>query len=208
MRTRVKVCGITRPEDGVEAARCGADAVGLVFYAGSPRAVDIDGARAIIEVLPPFVTTVALFVDPSTQTVAEVLKALPIDLIQFHGDEAPSFCNQFERPYIKAVRMRDGIDLDEVARRYGSARGLLLDTYRPGIAGGTGETFDWDQAPREFHMPIVLAGGLTPENVAAAVRQVKPYGVDVSGGVEADKGIKDAGKIAAFMRGVNSVEID
>ena len=208
MRTRVKVCGITRPEDGVEAARCGADAVGLVFYAGSPRAVDIDGARAIIEVLPPFVTTVALFVDPSTQTVAEVLKALPIDLIQFHGDEAPSFCNQFERPYIKAVRMRDGIDLDEVARRYGCAQGLLLDTYRPGIAGGTGETFDWLHAPRDFHMPIVLAGGLTPENVAAAVQQVRPYGVDVSGGVEADKGIKDAGKIAAFMRGVNSVEID
>lgn len=200
MGTRVKICGITRPEDGVAAARLGADAIGLVFYAKSPRAVSLQQARAVVEALPPFVTSVALFVDPGVAEVEAVLKTVTPDLLQFHGSEPPEFCHQFGRPWIKAIPMRDGTDLAAEMERYRQGRGLLLDTYRPGVPGGTGERFNWDLIPAALADRIILAGGLTPENVAEAIKKVHPYAVDVSGGVEASKGIKDAAKMAAFIR--------
>lgn len=206
MRTRVKICGITRPEDGLAAARAGADAIGLVFYASSPRAVGIATAQAIVAALPPFVTVVALFVDPAAAEVETVLQHVAVDVLQFHGNEAPEFCARFARPYLKALRMREGIDLAAEAKRYASAQGLLLDTYKEGVAGGTGESFDWGRVPRDLTLPIILAGGLTPMNVAAAIQQARPYAIDVSGGVEAAKGIKDAAKMAALMGEVKHVE--
>jgi phosphoribosylanthranilate isomerase len=200
MRTRVKICGITRPEDGVMAARLGADAIGLVFYARSPRAVSLIQAQAVVAALPPFVTTVALFVDPQPDEVKTVVVAVAPDLLQFHGDESPEFCDQFARPWIKAVAMREGLDLAAVMQQYRHGQGVLLDTYRPGLPGGTGETFDWDAIPAELAERIILAGGLNPANVAAAIAKVRPYAVDVSGGVEASKGIKDAALMAAFLK--------
>ena len=200
MRTRIKICGITRPEDGIEAARLGVDAVGLVFYSMSPRAVTPSQAAEIVAALPPFVTTVGLFVDPEPVNVEVVLAQVSLDLIQFHGDETPEFCACFGRPYLKAIRMREGVDLAAERQRYRDARGLLLDTYQPGIPGGTGEAFEWGRVPQDLAASIVLAGGLGPDNVAAAIQQVRPYAVDVSGGVEASKGIKDAAKMAAFFK--------
>ncbi len=205
MRTRVKICGITRSEDGCEAARLGADAIGLVFYAKSPRAVTPDQAVGIAAALPPFVTTVGLFVNPDPDVVEAVLADVSLDLLQFHGDEPPEFCQQFGRPYIKAIRMRDDVDLAAELARYQKSRGLLLDTYQPGLPGGTGASFDWQRVPKNLASKIILAGGLTPENVAEAIKQVQPYAVDVSGGVEVSKGIKDAEKIAAFMGEVKRV---
>lgn len=199
---RSKICGITRIEDALLAAEAGADAIGLVFYAKSPRAVDVRQARAIIAALPPFVTTVGLFVDASSCELGEILDAVPLDLLQFHGDESPAFCDGFRRPYIKALRVKPGEDIAVQVEAYKHASGILLDTYVPGIPGGTGETFDWSLVPQGLSKPIILAGGLTAENVAAAIKQVRPYAVDVSGGVEASKGIKDAEKIRAFMRAV------
>jgi phosphoribosylanthranilate isomerase len=203
-RTRVKICGITRPEDAAWAAACGADAIGLVFYPQSPRAVDTGRAREVAAALPPFVTVVALFVDPEPAFVRRVLAEVPVDLLQFHGDEPPEACAAPGRPYIKAVAMRDGVDLHAVARRYASARGLLVDSFREGVRGGTGVTFDWSRIPPDLGKPVILAGGLGPENVVEAVRRVRPYAVDVSGGVEASRGVKDPARVAAFIRGVNS----
>ncbi len=202
MRTRVKICGITRPQDAQEAVLLGADALGLVFYAPSPRAVTIEQASEIVAELPPFVTVVGLFVDEERDRIAEVISKVQIDLLQFHGEETPDACIGHNRPYIKAVRMRDGVDLMAEMYRYPHAQGLLLDTYRKGIPGGTGDTFDWNQIPVEIRGSITLAGGLNPENIEQAIRSVQPYAVDVSGGVESGKGIKDRDKIAAFMRGV------
>jgi phosphoribosylanthranilate isomerase len=201
---RSKICGITRIEDALSAAEAGADAIGLVFYAKSPRAVSVQQARAIIAALPPFVTTVGLFVDADRQELDEILAAVPLDLLQFHGDESPAFCEALQRPYIKALRVKPGDDLVARVAAYGQASGVLLDTYVPGIPGGTGEAFDWSLVPQGLSKPIILAGGLVAENVAAAIRQVRPYAVDVSGGVEARKGIKDAEKIRAFMRAVKT----
>ena len=203
-RTRVKICGITRPEDGAWAAACGADAVGLVFYPASPRAVDLERARSVVAALPPFVTVVALFVDPEPAQVRQVLEWVPVDLLQFHGDEPPEACSAYGRPYIKAVAMRQGLDLFAYARRYQGARGLLLDSFREGSKGGTGVTFDWSSIPRDLETPVILAGGLDPGNVVEAVRRVRPYAVDVSSGVERSKGVKDPERVAAFIRGVNS----
>lgn len=202
VRTRIKICGITRPEDALEAVRLGADALGLVFYGRSPRAVTPAQAAGLVAVLPPFVTAVGLFVDPDAGFVREVLAAVPLDLLQFHGDESPAFCAQFDRRFIKAVRMRPDVDLHAEAARYAAADGLLLDAYRPGVPGGTGERFDWAAIPQDLGAPVVLAGGLDADNVADAIRAVRPWAVDVSSGVEADKGIKDAAKMAAFLRGV------
>ena len=199
MRLRVKICGITRPEDGLAAATAGADAIGLVF-ADSPRRVSPDQARTIIAALPPFTKVVGLFVDAPASAIREILGQVPVDLLQFHGAEDPADCRLYGRPYIKAVRMAPGMDVVAEARRYADAAGLLLDTFEPGSAGGTGRTFDWTRIPAELGKPLILAGGLTPENVAAAVRAIKPYAVDVSSGVEQSKGIKDAAKIAAFIR--------
>ncbi len=202
MRTRVKICGLTRAEDAREAARLGADAIGLVFYPKSPRAVNAEQALRVLQGLPPFVSVVGLFVDPTETDVRQVLERVPLDLLQFHGEEPAALCEGFGRPWIKAIRMREGIDLRAARQRYGAATGLLLDSYQPGVPGGTGVGFDWDRIPRELASEIVLAGGLTPANVASAVRSLRPYAVDVSGGVESAKGIKDPAKMAAFMREV------
>ncbi|BBR53144.1 MULTISPECIES: phosphoribosylanthranilate isomerase [Pseudomonas] len=199
---RSKICGITRIEDALAAAEAGADAIGLVFYAKSPRAVDVRQARAIIAELPPFVTTVGLFVNASRCELNEILEVVPLDLLQFHGDETPADCEGYHRPWIKALRVRPGDDLHAACQHYAGARGILLDTYVPGVPGGTGEAFDWSLVPASLSKPIILAGGLSADNVGQAIAQVRPYAVDVSGGVEQAKGIKDAAKIEAFMRAV------
>ena len=203
-RTRVKICGITRAEDALAAAEQGADAIGLVFYSRSPRAVDIEQAKLIVGALPPFVTVVGLFVDPAPAQVRTVLDEVSVDVLQFHGNEPAELCKGFGRPYIKAVPMRDDVDLFAVACDHVSAQALLLDTFMSGIPGGTGVSFDWSRIPPNLDKPLILAGGLTPENVANAIGLVNPYAVDVSGGVEAEKGIKDASRIAAFIREVKS----
>ena len=202
MRTRVKICGLTRADDVGSVVANGADAIGLVFYPPSPRAVTQEQAQSLVAGLPPFVTVVGLFVDEERGRIAEILRRVRIDLLQFHGDETAADCAGHGRPWIKAVRMRDNVDLPALKARYGSASALLLDAYRPGVPGGTGSAFDWDLIPADMAGEIVLAGGLDADNVARAVRGVRPYAVDVSGGVERAKGIKDADKIAAFMRGV------
>lgn len=201
-RTRVKICGITRPEDGLRAALLGADAIGLVFYAPSPRAVSVERAAEIAAALPPFVTRVGLFVDASASEIETVLAGVRLDLLQFHGEETEADCLRFGHPYLKAITMRPGRDVAAALRAYPSASGILLDAYHPAVPGGSGERFDWASVPRERPRSIVLAGGLHPGNVADAVRQVRPYAVDVSSGVEAAKGIKDATKMAEFIRGV------
>jgi phosphoribosylanthranilate isomerase len=206
IRTRIKVCGITNPEDGREAARLGADAIGLVFYARSPRAVDAATASRICAGLPPFVTAVGLFVDPEPEFVTSVLREVPLDLLQFHGDESPEACARHGRPYIKAVRMREGVDLNATAERYRDSRGLLLDAYRPGIPGGTGESFAWERVPRRLDTPIILAGGLNPGNIGEAIRCARPFAVDVSSGVEAAKGRKDHSLMAQFVKEVTDVD--
>jgi len=199
---RSKICGITRIEDALAAAEAGADAIGLVFYAKSPRAVTAEQARAIVRALPPFVTTVGLFVNASRCELNEILEVVPLDLLQFHGDETPADCEGYHRPYIKAVRVRPGEDLEAICKQYSGASGILLDTFVAGVPGGTGEAFDWSLVPARLSKPIILAGGLSAANVAQAIAQVQPYAVDVSGGVEAAKGIKDAEKIEAFMQAV------
>jgi len=201
---RSKICGITRVEDALAAVEAGADAIGLVFYAKSPRAVTVQQARSIINAMPPFVTTVGLFVDASRCELGEILDAVPLDLLQFHGDESPENCEGYHRPYIKALRVKPGDDIAAQVVLYKNASGVLLDTYVPGIPGGTGEAFDWALVPEGLSKPIILAGGLTAENVAQAIARVRPYAVDVSGGVEAAKGIKDAQKIRAFMQAVRA----
>lgn len=200
--TRIKICGITRVEDALAAAGAGADAIGLVFHAGSPRAVSIEQARAIVQALPPFVTTVGLFVDAAEETIRAVLEQVPLDLLQFHGDEPDTFCRRFARPYIKAVRVRPGDDLDALAANWPGASGILLDSYKPGVPGGTGEIFDWSMIPAQRSWTLVLAGGLQSQNVRQAIDLTAPWAVDVSGGVEATKGIKDIDKINAFIHEV------
>lgn len=202
---RSKICGITRVEDALAAAEAGADAIGLVFYAKSPRAVSVQQAREIIAALPPFVTSVGLFVDASRCELGEILDAVPLDLLQFHGDETPDECDHYGRPYIKALRVKPGDDIAAHVARYANARGVLLDTFVPGIPGGTGEAFDWSLVPAQLSKPFILAGGLTAANVAQAIGQLRPFAVDISGGVESAKGIKDAAKIHAFMEAVRSV---
>ena len=197
---RVKICGITRIEDALAAAAAGADAIGLVFYAKSPRAVDIEQARAILAALPPFVTTVGLFVDAERSELERILASVPLDLLQFHGDESVQQCEAFGRPYIKALRVKAGDDIAAQVARYPSAQGILLDAYVEGVPGGTGEAFDWSLIPQALSKPLILAGGLRPDNVAEAVSRVRPYAVDVSGGVEANKGVKDVEKVGAFIR--------
>ena len=199
---RSKICGITRIEDALAAAEAGADAIGFVFYAKSPRAVDVRQARAIIAELPPFVTTVGLFVNASRCELNEILEVVPLDLLQFHGDETPADCEGYHRPWIKALRVRPGDDIEAACQLYSGARGILLDTYVAGVPGGTGEAFDWSLVPARLSKPIILAGGLSAANVGQAIAQVRPYAVDVSGGVEQAKGIKDAAKIEAFMQAV------
>ena len=207
MRTRVKICGITSIKDALTAAQHGADAIGLVFYANSPRNVSIAQATEIIAALPAFVSVVGLFVDAAPEEVRAVMVKVKLDLLQFHGDETPEACRQYGLPYMKAVRVQADTNLLQYAADYGDAKALLLDAYTDGVVGGTGQTFDWNLIPENLPQNIVLAGGLNASNVGLAIRQVRPYAVDVSGGVEREKGIKDAEKIAAFMRGVLDAEV-
>ncbi len=189
-------------EDALTAVAQGADAIGLVFYAPSPRAVSIEQAATIAKQMPAFVSVVGLFVNAEERFVKEVTSRVQLDLLQFHGDETPEQCAQYGLPFIKAVRVKSDTNLVQYAKDYSASRALLLDTYTEGVAGGTGHVFDWGLIPPDLNKPVVLAGGLTVENVALAIKQVKPYAVDVSGGVEASKGIKDVAKIAAFMQQV------
>ena len=201
-RTRIKICGIREPLHARLAADHGADAVGLVFYKPSPRYVTPEQALKVIAALPPFVMAVGLFVDAPAEEVREVLAKVPLDVLQFHGDETPAFCASFGKPYVRAVRMEPGTDLVEYARRFAGAKALLLDAHVPGQPGGTGRTFDWAGIPRDLPIPLILSGGLTIENVGRAVREVRPWAVDVSSGVEAGRGAKDPQKIVDFIRSV------
>jgi phosphoribosylanthranilate isomerase len=198
-RTRCKICGLTRPEDIQAAVKAGADALGLVFYPPSPRAVTIEQAVKLMQAVPPFVVTVGLFVNPEPEWVKAVLSRVPLDLLQFHGDEDEVFCQQFQRPYIKALRMKPDLDPVTEARHWPSAKGFLLDAYQPGIPGGTGEQFDWKRFPVSTDQAWILAGGLTPDNIQQAVQATQPYAVDVSGGVEASRGIKCPAKMTKFI---------
>ena len=202
MLTRVKICGITRPEDGFAAAQAGADAIGLVFYAKSPRLVDLPQAQAVCRALPPFVSVVALFVNAPRAQVEQVLNAVPVDVLQFHGSESADLCTGFSRPYIKAIGMQQESDPLSVMAAHPAASGFLLDAWQPDTHGGGGVAFDWAQMPHSADKPLILAGGLTPDTVSAAIAQTHPFAVDVSSGVEQDKGIKSADKIEAFIRGV------
>lgn len=204
--TRIKVCGVTRAEDARAAADAGVHAVGVVFYGPSPRAVSIACAEQIAAVLPPFVTLVGLFVDPDTALVERVLRQVPLGLLQFHGEESCGFCAQFNRPYIKALRMRPDVDLQQEAMAYRGAAGILLDSWVPGIPGGTGQVFDWRSVPDGLKHPIILAGGLDAGNVGEAMRTVLPAAVDVSGGVEIAPGEKDARMIAGFVQAVRRAD--
>lgn len=207
MATAVKICGITRVEDALAAARSGAHALGFVFYRASPRYVTPQQAGDIIRALPPFVTAVGLFVDAPAAEVRDTLAHAPVNLLQFHGAEPPEYCRQFGLPYMKAVRVRAGVDLLQYALDYHDAKALLLDAFVDGTHGGTGATFDWDLVPQGLPLPVVLSGGLDANNVTDAIRKVRPWAVDVASGVEAVKGIKDAAKIAAFMSGVRNADV-
>lgn len=206
MRTRIKICGITRPQDAVAAARAGADAIGFVFYPPSPRFVTLERAIEMRDILPPFVQTVALFVNPERSQVEQVIARVRPSMLQFHGEEAASFCAEFQVPWIKACRVKEGVDLLEYFRAYSGAAGWLADTFVEGY-GGAGQRFDWSQVPAERERPLILSGGLAQDNVGQAIRMLKPWAVDVSSGVESAKGIKDAAKIAAFIQEVKNADV-
>lgn len=204
MHTRIKICGIKHRDDALKAVECGADAIGLIFVEKSPRYASLTDARIIAESMPPFVTVVGLFMDASEAEVREALKVVPINLLQFHGDETPVFCDQFNMPYIKVLRMRENANVVAFAQEYPNAAGILLDTYHK-AGGGSGQTFDWSLIPDDVPLPLILAGGLTAENVAAAIETVKPYAVDVSSGVESEPAVKDHKKIEQFIKEVQRV---
>ena len=206
MRTRIKICGITRTQDARAAAEAGADAIGLVFYPPSPRYLSVERAVEIRDALPPFLQTVALFVNADAAQVAQVIGRVHPALLQFHGDETPGFCAQFGLPYVKACRVRPGVDVLAYLRPYARAAAWLVDSYVPEY-GGVGERFDWSLAPRESARPLIVSGGLDAGNVAEAVRRVRPWGVDVSSGVESGKGVKDAAKMAAFIAEVRNADV-
>jgi phosphoribosylanthranilate isomerase len=202
--TRVKICGITRVEDALNAVNAGAHAIGLVFYAPSPRAVTIAQAQAIVAALPPFVSVVGLFVNATQAEIETVLSQVRLDILQFHGDETPADCARIKMPYFKAIRVKSDTNLLQYEIDFKDAKALLLDAFSDAAYGGTGQQFDWNLIPKNLTKPVILAGGLTAENVAHAIQQVQPYAVDVSGGVESAKGIKDAAKIADFMQVIYS----
>lgn len=204
LRTRIKFCGFTREADVDAAVAAGADALGFVLWPGSKRALDASRLAALSARVPAFVTRVGLFVDPTPSLVERC--APHLDLLQFHGDESPAACEASGHPWIKALRMREGLDLPAAAAAYDGARALLLDAYRPGVPGGTGETFDWSRIPASLAKPVILAGGLTPDNVDAAIAAVAPFAVDVSGGIECAPGVKDAARMAAFLHAVQRAD--
>lgn len=199
MTPRIKICGITRPQDAQIAAELGADAIGLVFFSGSKRNIDIATAQTIVRVLPPFVSIVALFVNETAERIQEILAQVPIDILQFHGDETPEFCRQFQRPYLKAVRVQNAADVQAAMQNYPDARAVLFDAYVEGEYGGTGHAFNWHMLPENLAGHWILSGGLNPENVAQALKITRAQAVDISSGVESSAGIKDATKIAAFL---------
>ncbi len=203
-RTRIKICGICGVDDAEIACSAGADAIGLVFYDKSPRNVTLDSAAEIVASLPPFVSVVGLFVNSSDEEVRQVLSRVQLDLLQFHGDEDESFCSSYDRPYIRAIRVKSDTDLPSLCQQYVSARGLLLDSFRKDTPGGTGEAFDWELIPSKLPLPVILAGGLNPENVAQAISAVQPWAVDVSSGVEVSPGKKDQQKIQQFVHAIHS----
>ena len=207
-RTRVKICGITRIDDGIKAALLGVDALGFVFYAKSPRNIAIEQAQAICNLLPGFVTTVALFLNPEASLVEQVLEEVNIDLLQFHGTESAEFCESFGKPYIKALGIEGVEDIEALFDQYASARSVLLDSHGAGKAGGSGEVFDWLSIPEKIRSKIILAGGLMPDNVAEAIQQVRPYAVDLSSGVESAPGIKDSKLMARLMSEVKRVDCE
>lgn len=204
-RVRTKICGIRHPEDALAAAQAGADAIGLVFYDDSPRGVSLAEASAIAEVLPAFVSIVALFVDPEPERVRDVLSKIPVDIAQFHGSESPAFCASFGRRWLKAIRVRSAADVEAAFETYSQSSGLLVDAYDSERVGGTGKTFDWTLLPAHRPVPLILAGGLNSANVATAITAVRPWGVDVSGGVESSRGVKDSNRIIEFLNEVNRV---
>ena len=204
---RVKICGLTRAEDLATAVAAGVDAIGLVFYAKSKRCISIEAARDLVAGIPAFITVTGLFVDAEPAFVRQALEQVPLDLLQFHGQESGDYCRQFARPFIKAVRVQPGLDLLQYAAGFTGARGLLLDAFVDGIPGGTGHSFDWSLIPAGLPLPVILSGGLRPETVGEAIAAVRPYAVDVSSGVEVAPGIKDAGKIHAFLRRVRDAEL-
>lgn len=203
-RVRVKVCGITRLEDAQAAIAAGVDALGFVFYPPSPRYISPAAAAALIKKLPPFVSVIGLVVNPTREEVEQLLATTPLDMLQFHGEETNDFCQQFNFPWIKAIAMKPDDSLSEKLQAYPQARAVLLDTWHPDLKGGTGQVFDWAQVPANLSKPVILAGGLTPQNVSDAITAVKPFAVDVSGGVEKAKGIKDTDLIEAFIAAVNA----
>lgn len=204
--TRIKICGITSAEDARVAVDSGADAIGLVFYPPSPRAVTASQAAAIVAAVAPFVTVVALFVDEPAESIRRILESVPVDLLQFHGEEPAAFCEQFQRPWIKALRVQADTDLAARSTQYRRARAVLLDSWQEGVPGGTGRTFDWELARQELPVPVVLAGGLDEGNVGEAVTRLRPAAVDVSGGVERSPGLKDARKIKRFVAAVRAAD--
>lgn len=204
-RTRIKICGLTRPQDLEAAIHSGADAVGFVFYPPSPRYLGLVQAKELALRVPPFVTRVGLFVNAEPQQVRDTLAEVPLDLLQFHGEEEADYCAQFGLPYLKAARVRPGVDLLEFAHTYASAQGILLDAWVEAY-GGVGQSFDWSLIPSNLPVPMILSGGLHVDNVGEAVMKIKPWAVDVSSGVESAKGIKDAGKIAAFITAVRTAD--
>jgi len=206
-RVRIKICGITRPEDAAAAVAAGADALGFVFFTSSPRHVSAEQAADIIRGLPPFVSAVGLFVNATAAEVRAVLDVVPLSLLQFHGDESNDFCIGFGRPWIKSLAMKPGQDIQAAIATYPDASGILLDTWHPDLRGGTGQTFNWASFPAEAGKPLILAGGLTPDNVGQAIQLTRPYAVDVSGGVEKAKGIKDARLIEAFVAEVKRADV-
>ena len=201
MHTRIKICGIKHLDDALKAVEFGADAIGLIFVEKSPRYASFTDARVIAESMPPFVTVVGLFMDAPAEKVREALKVVPLNLLQFHGDESREFCEQFDMPYIKVLKMRENVNVVAFAQEYPSASGILLDTFSK-VGGGSGQTFDWSLIPEDVPLPLILAGGLNPENVASAVETVKPYAVDVSSGVESEPAVKDHNKIEQFIKEV------
>ncbi len=205
-RVRVKICGITRVEDALAAYNAGADAIGLVFYDKSPRAVNLEQARDIVNSLPPFLTTVGLFVNAEPELITSVLNKLSLDILQFHGDESHEQCIAYDKPYIKAIRMKSVTDLTAEISKYPDTMALLLDSYVEGLEGGTGQRFDWNLIPESLSKPVILAGGLNPDNVREAINIARPAAVDVSGGVEQEKGIKDVARMLAFIQEVNHAD--
>ena len=202
--TKVKICGFTEPDNARDASIAGVDAVGLVFYDKSPRNVDVRKAQEIIDALPPFVNRVGLFVNANPSFVDEILCEVPLDTLQFHGDESLLDCTQYQMPFIKSLRVRPDTNVVQVAEQFSSASAILLDSFNPSSFGGTGEAFDWSLACVDISLPIILAGGLNSDNVSSAIRQVRPYAVDASSGVESAPGVKDIDKIEAFIRNTNS----